>query len=127
MVAARRAAAFGALGVLAAVAMSCVALVGADEERERVTEAFCKCELDFLDGTCKQVIEERLGLVSPETRGAWMQAAEAKGCFVNCTKTLECYRTPPTCSKTDCYSGDTNECCPGFVCDVGTQRCNEEE
>jgi len=107
--------------------VSCVAIVGADEEKVPVAEALCDCDpLDFLSATCIGDVTKRLGEVSDGARAEWMRAADAKGCLAGCNdKTLECYRTAPACSMTTCNTSLSDECCAGFSCDPESKQCSE--
>jgi hypothetical protein len=119
--------AVGLLGVLGLTAASCVAIVGADEERLPIAKKLCECSpLDFLGDNCENDVAKRLGQVSDEARADWMRAAEAKGCLASCTNSLECYRIAPTCSKTICNTGLSEECCAGFSCDPESKQCFED-
>jgi hypothetical protein len=127
LVGARRVAALGGLGVLAAVAASCAFIVGADDDWQSAIDNLCDCtSLKFLDDDCERHIWRHLEIVSPELRAEWLRSAEAKGCFAVCTNSLECYRTPPACSKDTCNSQDSNECCDGFACDPTSRECVEQ-
>jgi hypothetical protein len=114
----------GALCVLTAIAGSCAAIIGADEEPVPVARAVCDCPKLNFHTTCVADVTKRLGEVSEEARVAWMQAAAKKGCFASCSDTsLECYRTAPACSKTLCNTGKNEECCEGFSCDPESKEC----
>jgi hypothetical protein len=127
LVGARRVAKIGALGILGAIAVSCVAIVGADEGFESAVKNLCSCtDLRFIESTCVDDVSRRLEIVSPEARARWMRDANNKRCFEVCTNALECYRTAPVCSKTTCNSDDSNECCDGFACDPTSRECVEQ-
>jgi hypothetical protein len=117
------------MGLVAALAASCVAIVGADKEPLSVVKKLCECdELSTLLGYegCISVVTTRLNEAQDEERADWMLAAEAKGCFTSCDNILACYRTAPACSPDICHTGEDNECCKGQLCkltEYGTMEC----
>lgn len=122
MVAARHLAALAALALLSPLAVSCVKIIGADEDPKSIAFELCKCqaeELDFLgpQESCRVTLEARLEGARPETRGPWMEQAIDLDCH-NCQNLLKCYRTPPTCVDDACK--ETDECCEGLVCKSGS-------
>ncbi len=117
----------GALGLALSLAVSCVALIGADEEPMSAAAKLCECDkLKFLGSDCIAQIEERLRNGLEEDRTTWMQEAQKKGCFTSCARVLECYRTVPSCSPVECSSESDDECCSGLSCKVtetGSHEC----
>lgn len=128
---ARRVAALGAIGLALALAVSCVALIGADEHREMVVETLCGCtDLTTLLGsaTCANEVNDRLKDAPEEVRAAWMKAAEARGCLTSCANALACYRVAPACSSDVCRTGEDDECCEGLFCkenESGSFECSK--
>lgn len=124
---ARHLGALGAISLALSLAVSCVALIGADEEPISVAKQLCTCgELGFLGSDCEDDIEERMRNGLEEDRAAWMKAAQEKKCFTSCARSLECYRTVPSCSPVECRSEKSEECCPGLSCkltETGSHEC----
>jgi hypothetical protein len=117
------------MGLVAALAASCVAIVGADKETRSVVKNLCECDpLSSLLGYegCISALTIRLEEAQDEERAGWMLAAKAKGCFTSCDNVLACYRTAPACAPDICHTGEDDECCEGHVCkltEYGTKEC----